>query len=130
MKGQETWRNTPVDCYFLTDELTRLGHPTELTEPPKIPFHTSHFSMCTEQLHSTFTLGLLLYVSNDFKMNSAYQQGIIAPPLKLMRVMHPSPPKEPMGVLCYICSSPSTLHCEGRGQSFAWHLFSAEWALL
>lgn len=99
---------------IVTDKLTRLGHPTKLTEQPKMPFHTAHFSMYIQQLHSSFMLGLLIYVSNDFKMNSAYQQGITAPPLKLMRVADPSPQKSPWGH----CATPSphSQPCSARGE--------------
>lgn len=75
-------------------KLTRPDLPTKGTKP-KIPFHT-YFSMCTQQLHGIIC-GLLICVSTDFKMNSAYQQGVIAPLLKLMRIVDPFLPESPWG---------------------------------
>lgn len=95
-------------------QLPRLEHPTKLKEQPQIPF-THHISACAHESCTVFfIMGPLIYVSYDFKKNSAYQQGIIAPPLKLMRIADSSLLVGPGGIVLPSPSSLSALHLEGE----------------
>lgn len=120
MKGQKMWRmiNTETNVRMIHRILwaPRMGPPYQTQGTTKDSFHTSHFSMGTWELHSIFIMGPLTYVSYDFKKNSAYQQGIIAPPLKLMRIADPPLLGGPRGRghCASIPSSLSALHLEGE----------------
>lgn len=84
--AENNHKNTNVGMIHrvLWDPKTGPPHRTQGTT--KGSFHMLHFSMGTWELHSIFIVESLTYISYDFKKNSAYQQGKIAPPLKLMRI--------------------------------------------
>ena len=68
--------------------------------------------MRTQELHNIFIMVPLTYVSYDFKTSNAYQQGIIAPPLTLMRIVDPSLPESLWGLVLPSLSLLSALHLE------------------
>lgn len=118
MKEQKMWRTinkkTNVGMTYRVLWAPKIGPPHQTQGTTKDSFHTSHFSICTWELHSIFIMGPLTYVSYDFKKNSAYQQGIIAPPLKLMGNVDSSLLVGPGGIVLPSPSSLSALHLEGE----------------
>lgn len=92
---KKTSKKTNVEITTGVYEFTRWGRPTKPKGKPTISSHPSHFSILYTRAAQCFYQGPLTYFSYDFKKNSAYQRGIIAPLLQLMRTAAPSLPGSP-----------------------------------